>query len=75
MATSSYANRMFLARVVGALYSENVAVSIPAKTLDSALLPISAGQAQGLGILLTAVLPLAALLCGITVIIRRRRTL
>ena len=35
MATSSDANRMFLTRVVGALYSENVAVSIPAKTLDS----------------------------------------
>lgn len=75
MATSSYANRMFLTRVVGALYSENIAVSIPAKTLGSALLPITAGQAQGLGILLTAVLPLAALLCGVTIIIRRRRTL
>ena len=75
MATSSYANRMFLTRVVGALYSESVSVSIPAKTLDSALLPVSAGQAKGLGILLTAILPAAALLCGVTVIIRRRRTL
>jgi len=59
----------------GALYSENVAVSIPAKTLDSALLAIHAGQARGLGILLTAILPAAALLCGVTIIIRRRRTL
>lgn len=75
MATSSYANKMFLTRVVGALYSENVTVSIPAKTLDSALLAISAGEARGLGILLTAVLPAAALLCGVTIIIRRRRTL
>jgi len=75
MATSSYANRMFLTRVVGALYSESVAVSIPAKTLDSALLAVSAGQARGLGILLTAILPAAALLCGVTIIIRRRRTL
>jgi len=75
MGTSSYANRMFLTRVVGALYSENVAVSIPAKTLDSALLPVSAGQAKALGIALTAALPFAALLCGVTIIIRRRRTL
>ena len=49
MATSSYANRMFLTRVVNALYSESVAVSIPAKTLDSALLAVSAGQARALG--------------------------
>ena len=55
--------------------AENVTVSIPTKTLDSALLAISAGQARGLGILLTAILPVAALLCGLTVIIRRRRTL
>ena len=75
MATSSYANRMFLTRVVSALYSESVSVSIPAKTLDNALLAISAGQARGLAILLTAILPAAALLCGITIIIRRRRTL
>ena len=75
MTTSSYANRMFLTRVVNALYSENVSVSIPAKTLGSSLLAISAGQSKMLGILLTAVLPLAALLCGVTVIIRRRRTL
>ena len=75
MATSSYANRMFLTRVVSALYSESVSVSIPAKTIDSALLAVSAGQARGLAILLTAILPAAALLCGITIIIRRRRTL
>lgn len=75
MGTSSYANRMFLSRVVGALYSENITVSIPAKTLSSALLPISAGEAKVLGVALTAILPAIALLGGVAIIIRRRRTL
>lgn len=73
MTSSSYANRMFLAQVLSALWEEGVSVSIPAKTLSSALLPISAGQAQLLSILLTAVLPAAALLAGTVAIIRRRK--
>ena len=73
MGMESYANRMFLSQVLGALWQMDVTLSIPPKTMDSAPLPINGQQAQTLAVVLTAVLPLLALGYGIVVKVRRKR--
>ena len=73
MSVDSYGNRMFLAQVLKALWQETVTLAIPAKSLESAPLPITGEQTQSLAIVLAVVLPLLALAMGTVVRLRRRR--
>ena len=75
MGTTSYANRMFLTRVLSALWQEGPTVSIPAKTLSAAPLPLQGDQAETIGVLLAVGLPLMVLALGAYVNIRRRKNL
>lgn len=73
MGMASYANRAFLAQVLGALWQESAALSLPPKMLASAPLAITGGQAQTLLWVLAGGLPLLALAGGLAVQVRRRR--
>lgn len=75
MGATSYANRMFLTRVLNALWQQGATVSIPAKTLSAAPLPLQGDQAETIGVLLAVVLPLMVLALGAYVNIRRRKNL
>ena len=73
MGTESYANRPFLAQVLGALWQEATPLSIPPKALSNAPLLITGEQTRILSVLLTAALPLGALAAGTIVWFRRKR--
>ena len=75
MAATSYANRMFLTRVLGALWQEDIAVSIPPKSLSGAPLPLAGKQAETIGLVLSVILPLLVLAAGTFVTLRRRKRL
>ncbi|HNW87206.1 MAG TPA: GldG family protein [Candidatus Limiplasma sp.] len=73
MGADSYANRMFLTQALGALWQQSTVLSLPARRLESATLPITGYQANLLAIALTGALPLMALAVGFAVKWRRRR--
>lgn len=75
MSATSYANRVFLTRVLGYLWQEEITVSIPAKTLSNAPLPLAGRQAELLGFGISVVLPLLVLTAGAFVTLRRRKKL
>ena len=72
MGMDSYANRVFLSQVLGALWQESITLSIPAKAIMNAPLPITGEQARVIAIALALVLPLIALFVGVMVKLRRR---
>lgn len=75
MSASTYANRMFLTRVVGFIWQEETAVNIPPKSLSGAPLPLAGKQAEMIGLVLSAVFPLTVLAAGAFVTLRRRKKL
>lgn len=75
MGASSYANRLFLVGVLGALWQEDIGVSIPPKTLESAPLPLAGNQAETIGLILSVILPVMVLAAGAYVTLRRRKSL
>lgn len=73
MGMSAYANRLFLAQVLGALSPDTTAVSIPVKAIDDTTLAVTARQSLTIGLVLAVALPLLVLAAGVGVSLRRRR--
>ncbi len=73
LSAGSYANRLFLTRAVAHLWENASPVSIPHKALGNDPLPVTRAQGLTWGLLLSALLPAAALAAGAAVKIRRNR--
>lgn len=69
-----YANARFLAQAVNWCTETDSAVSIPARELNAAPIRVTARQVLVLTVLLTAVLPLALLVLGLRLWLRRRHS-
>lgn len=70
---STYANRLFLTQSIGALYAEGETLSIPPKLLGLSPIAITRAQSLWLALLLAVAMPVAVLLVGGAVFLRRRR--
>lgn len=73
MGASTYANSLFLSRVVGYLSGERTTLSIPPKTMSASPLPITHTQSMILGGVLVIAVPLAVLGAGLMTTYRRKR--
>ncbi len=73
MGTTSYANRMFLTKMLGYLWQDTTMLSIPPKTMTTAQLAITQQQILLAGVLSVGVVPLIILGMGVLVKLRRKR--
>lgn len=73
MGITSYANTAFLTQAINYLWQQSAAINIPAKTIASPPIAISTSQSTTIGAALVIFLPLAVLLLGTWVYLKRKR--